>query len=153
MRVFAVGQSPTGVIAIGQIPTGVIAIGQGATGVIAIGQLARGMIAIGQLALGVIAFGQLSIGVLWSGGMLSVGALEGPTLLGAGLFGRWRLRDLRRLRFRSIERREGPRSWVRLAAFVAIGALVWFVALQPLLHDLLREGGILRDEPGPRVLR
>lgn len=156
MRWFAVGQSPTGVVAIGQVPTGVIAIGQGATGVIAIGQLARGVIVFGQLTVGLIAFGQVSVGAVWSGGMLSIGGVGGPSLLGTGLFGRLGLRSLVRLRLGRFEaHRPAPRRRaIAVAVWVVVAALVWFVALGPLLHDLTRVGGILRQAPpGPRVLR
>lgn len=155
MRVFAAGQSPTGIIAIGQVPTGIIAIGQGATGVIAIGQLARGVVAVGQLALGVVAFGQLAVGLAWGGGMLAFGGLEGPTMLGLGAFGRLRLRSLRRLRLREGEYRlrGGRGRWIVHGLWLGVLVLVWFAALDPLLHDITREGGIFRDAPGPRVLR
>jgi hypothetical protein len=155
LRWFAVGQSPTGVIAIGQVPTGLVAIGQGATGVVAIGQLARGVIALGQLAVGVVAFGQVSLGAAWSGGMLSVGGVEGPTLLGTGLFGRLPLTSLLRLRIDDVELRAHPgrARWIAICLWLAIAGLVWITALGPLLHDLTRVGGILRDPPPPRVLR
>jgi hypothetical protein len=137
------------------VPTGVIAIGQGATGVIAIGQLARGIVAFGQLAIGLVAFGQVAAGAVWGGGMLAIGAVEGPSLLGTGLFGRLGFRALTRFRFGQFEPyRPTPRRRA-LAVVIGLGvaALVWFVALAPLLHDLTREGGILRDPQGPRVLR
>lgn len=155
MRWVAVGQSPTGVIAIGQVPTGVVAIGQGATGVIAIGQLARGVVAVGQLAVGVVAFGQLAIGLAWGGGMVAYGGVGGPALLGTETFGTLPLRALLRCRVGAgaYRLRTGRRGWLTIATWFAALALVWFVALHPLWHDLTRDGGILHDEPGDRVLR
>ncbi len=86
--------------------------------------------------------------------MLSVGGVSGPALLGTGLFGNLELRRLLRLQVHrgTYHLRDGRARWITVAAFV-VAALVWFVALQPLLHDLVREGGILREEPKPRVLR
>jgi hypothetical protein len=153
VRWFDAGQFAEGVIAIGQGARGVIAIGQGASGVIAVGQLSRGFIAVGQLALGVLAFGQLAVGLVWAGGMVSVSALRGPSLLGLGALGSWSWRDLRRLRFRAIERRAArPKPW-QIVVLLALAALVWFVGLQPVIHDLVKTDGILDPEPEPRVLR
>lgn len=153
MRWFDAGQFAEGFVAVGQGARGVIAIGQGASGVIAIGQLSRGVIAVGQLALGVFAFGQLAVGLVWAGGMVSVGGLRGPALLGVGLFGKWPWRELRRLRFAAIELRPGRPAWWRIAAMIAVAALVWFVGVQPVIHDIVKDGGILHPEPEPRVLR
>lgn len=153
MRWFDAGQFAEGFVAIGQGARGFIAIGQGASGVIAIGQLSRGVVAFGQLSLGVFAFGQLAVGLVWAGGMVSIAALRGPSLLGLGLFGSWAWRDLRRLRFRAIERRDGRIGWWRYALFAAVAALVWFAGLQPVIHDLVKDGGILDPEPEPRILR
>jgi hypothetical protein len=36
---------------------------------------------------------------------------------------------------------------------LAVTALVWFVGLQPVIHDIVKDGGILDPEPTPRVLR
>jgi hypothetical protein len=138
------------------VPTGVIAIGQGATGVIAIGQLARGVVAFGQLAIGVVAFGQVALGLGWAGGMLSLGGVEGPNLLGTGTFGRLGFRSLVTLRWARFERyRPTGRHWrvLGVVVWLAVGAVVWFGVLAPLIDDLTRQGGILRDPPGPRVLR
>jgi hypothetical protein len=153
VRWFDAGQFAEGVIAVGQGAQGVIAIGQGASGIIAIGQLSRGVIGVGQLALGVFAFGQLAVGLVWAGGMVSIGGLRGPSLLGIGLFGALPWRELRRMRFGAIERRQGRPAWWRAAAMLAVAGLVWFVGLQPVLHDLVKDGGILHPEPTPRVLR
>lgn len=153
MRWFDAGQFAEGFIAVGQGARGVIAIGQAASGVIAVGQLSRGFIAVGQLAVGVFAFGQLAVGLVWAGGMLSISGLSGPSLFGVGLFGTWRWRDLRRLRIRSVERRPGRASWWRIAVMLALTTLVWFVGLEPVIHDLVKTGGILNPEPEPRILR
>ncbi len=145
----AVGQEATGVIAIGQQATGVIAIGQLATGVIAVGQLARGVIVIGQLAVGVVSFGQLAVGLGWVGGMLGAGAVRGPGLLVGGFYGRLGLGDLRRGRLNRVawrERHEMTRPW-RLLAMIVIAAVVVHVAVRPVVHELTRVGGILRDPP------
>lgn len=153
MRWFDAGQFAEGFVAIGQGARGFIAIGQGASGVIAIGQLSRGVIAFGQLSLGVFAFGQLAVGLVWAGGMVSIAALRGPSLLGVGLFGAWPWHDLRRLRFRAIERRPGrPGVW-RIAVMLAVTAVVWFFGVEPVIHDLVKHDGILNPEPEPRVLR
>jgi hypothetical protein len=147
------GQFAEGVFAFGQGARGVVAVGQGASGVIAIGQLSRGVIAFGQLSLGVFAFGQLAVGLVWAGGMVSVAALRGPSLLGVGLFGAWPWRDLRRLRFRAIEWRAGrPGVW-RIAVMLAVAAVVWFFGVEPVIDDLVKRDGILNPEPEPRVLR
>jgi len=149
MRVFAVGQEPTGVIAIGQIPTGIIALGQGATGVIAIGQASRGFIAVGQLAVGVYAFGQLALGVVWAGGQLAIGGTTSVSMLGLGVLGRFV--PWRRASFEP--RRIGSVSGVvwRAFALTVIVAVVAVVALYPVADVILREGGIFRSPP--RVLR
>ena len=153
MRWFDAGQFAEGFVAVGQGARGFIAIGQGASGVIAIGQLSRGVVAVGQLALGVFAFGQLAVGLVWAGGMVSVAALRGPSLLGIGLLGAWPWRDLRRLRFGAIERRPGRPSWWRVVVMLAVTALVWFVGVRPVVHDLVEQDGILHPEPDPRILR
>ena len=148
VRVISFGAEAKGFIAIGQLATGVIAIGQLATGVIAIGQLSRGVFAVGQLSLGVVTFGQLSAGLAWAGGMLGVGGTAGPGVV-FGLLGRLRVRP--RLRFERA--RDLSTLSIGLRAFVAVGvlALVWFVALGPLLHELTKVGGVFRSPP--RVLR
>lgn len=147
MRVISFGAEAKGFIAIGQLATGVIAIGQLATGVIAVGQLSRGVFAVGQLSLGVVTVGQLSAGVAWAGG-IGVGGTAGPGLV-FGLLGRLRIRP--RVQFEPRGNR-APKSIV-LRAIVGAGllALVWFVALGPLLHELTRVGGVFRSPP--RVLR
>jgi len=152
VQFLAIGESPVGVIAIGQVPTGIIAIGQAATGVIAIGQLSRGVIAIGQLALGVFALGQLGIGVAWAGGMLAVGGVRGPAMLGYGAFGRMPLRALLHGRWQFFERRPFEGRRVVLAAacavMVLIAALAWWAAFAPLIHELTRH-----EPQQPRELR
>jgi hypothetical protein len=153
VRWFDAGQYAEGVVAVGQGARGVIAIGQGASGVIAVGQLARGVVAVGQLAIGVFAFGQLAVGLVWAGGMVSFGGLRGPSLLGLGLFGSWRWHDVRRLRWRGVERHAGDVARWRWAVAVALLALVWLVALQPVLADLFGSGGVFDPEPEPRILR
>ena len=148
MRVISFGAEANGFIAIGQLATGVIAIGQLATGVVAIGQLSRGVFAVGQLSVGVVSLGQLSAGLAWAGGMVGIGGTAGPGLV-LGLLGRLRLRP--RVQF---ERARPHRTLsIVLRAFVGVGlvALVWFVALGPLLHELTRVGGVFRSPP--RVLR
>lgn len=153
MRWFDAGQFAEGFVAIGQGARGFIAIGQGASGVIAIGQLSRGVIAVGQLSLGVFAFGQLAVGLVWAGGMVSIAALRGPSLLGVGLFGAWPWRDVRRLRLRAIERRPGrPGAW-RIVVMLAVAALVLLVGVRPVVNDLVKHDGILNPEPEPRILR
>ena len=153
MRVIDVGVQPVGFLAIGQLPTGVIAIGQGATGVVAVGQLARGVIVIGQLAIGIVAFGQLAAAALWAGGMLAVAPIGGPYMLGTGLFGALPLRSLWHGRWSQFVAREmSPRGLgIRLFVLVVIVVGLWFVAIAPLLDDLTRVGGVLRD--APRELR
>jgi hypothetical protein len=147
VRLIAFGAEATGVIAIGQVATGVIAIGQLATGVVAIGQLSRGVLAFGQLSLGMVTAGQLSAGVAWSGG-IGVGGTAGPGLV-FGLAGRLRVRP--RLQFERARMRGGPAIVLRAAIGLALAALVWFVAIGPLLHDLTRVGGVFRAPP--HVLR
>jgi hypothetical protein len=151
VQLIAFGQSPVGVIAIGQVPTGFIAIGQVATGVIAIGQLARGVIAVGQLALGLLAFGQLAVGVGWAGGMLSAGAVRGPSLLGYGAFGDLGLRDLLHGRLRRFEPRPRRRHLMGATLVGLTAALVWFAALGPLIDELRHHDEIEVEQP--RVLR
>ena len=148
MRVISFGAEAKGVIAIGQLATGVIAIGQLATGVIAIGQLSRGVFAVGQASLGVVSVGQLSAGLVWAGGMVGVGGTAGPGLV-FGLLGRLRVRPPRRFE----PARNRSRASVVLRSVVGVGvvALVWFVALGPLLDELTRLGGVFRSPP--RVLR
>ena len=147
MRVIAFGAEPTGFIAIGQVATGVIAIGQMATGVIAIGQLSRGVVAFGQLSLGIVTGGQLSAGVAWSAG-IGVGATAGPGLV-LGLWGRLRVRP--RIQFERAHVRGSAGVVARALVGLALVALVWFVALGPLLHELTRVGGVFRAPP--HVLR
>jgi hypothetical protein len=147
VRLIAFGAEATGVIAIGQLATGVLAIGQLATGVIAIGQLSRGVVAFGQLSLGIVTAGQLSVGVAWAGG-IGVGGTAGPGLV-FGLMGRLRVRP-----HPQFERAQVPRTrgiFVRAVLGLAVAALVWFVAIDPLLHDLTRVGGVFRSPP--HVLR
>ncbi len=155
MKLIAVGQSPVGVIAIGQVPVGVLAIGQGARGVIAIGQLACGVIAFGQLAVGVVAFGQLALGGAWSGGMLALAPIGGPSLIGWGPLGELGMRDLYRLRWQRF--RSAPWSTLRwtiagLTAFAA-AAIVWFGALSPMIDDLRQGDDVEVDVDEPPVLR
>lgn len=86
--------------------------------------------------------------------MVSIAALRGPSLLGVGLFGAWPWHDLRRLRFRAIERRPGrPGVWREFAVMLAVTAVVWFFGVEPVIHDLVKHDGILNPEPEPRVLR
>lgn len=149
MRVFDVGVQPVGFIAIGQLPTGVIAIGQGATGVIAVGQLARGVIVIGQLAIGFAALGQLAVGAVWAGGMVAVAPVGGPYMLGTGLLGRLPFGALRRGRWSQFVARHSSPVGLGIRLFVLVGIVigVWLVAIAPLLHDLIRVGGVFRDPP------
>lgn len=147
MRWFDAGQFAEGVVALGQDARGVLAIGQGATGVIAIGQLSRGVIAVGQLAVGVFAFGQLAVGLAWAGGMVSVGGLKGPALLGFGVFGEWPWSDLRRLRLGGITWSQSTIWWLQPAALITVVVLVWLVCLQPLGSELFGDGGVLREPP------
>ena len=147
MRVIAFGAEATGVVAIGQVATGVIAIGQLATGVIAIGQLSRGVIAFGQLSVGVVTAGQLSAGVAWAGG-IGMGGTAGPGLV-FGLLGRLRLRP--HVQFQRARAGSTPAMIGRLLLGLALAALVGFVAIGPLLHDLTRVGGVFRAPP--HVLR
>lgn len=143
MRVIAFGAEATGVIAIGQLATGVIAIGQVATGVIAIGQLSRGVIAFGQLSVGVVTGGQLSAGLAWAAG-LGVGGTAGPGLV-LGLAGRLRVHPY--VEFRRASARGALPTVMRVLAGLALAALVWFVAVGPLLHELTRVGGVFRSPP------
>jgi hypothetical protein len=143
MRVIAFGAEAKGIIAIGQVATGVVAIGQLATGVIAIGQLSRGVVAFGQLSVGVVTGGQLSAGLAWSGG-LGVGGTAGPGLV-LGLAGRLRVRPYIEFR-RAAVRGKISIAW-RVLAGLALAALVWFVAVGPLLHELTRVGGVFRSPP------
>jgi hypothetical protein len=138
MRLVSVGQEAAGIIAIGQQATGVIAIGQLALGVVAVGQVARGVIAVGQGALGLVAAGQVAGGVLWCPGF-GVGGTSGSRAA-YGLFG-----QLRRRRLIAWVRREPwdspPRwpAWRRaagVAGLVALTALWWFAAAQPLIDGL-----------------
>jgi hypothetical protein len=141
VKLVAVGQAPVGVIAIGQVPVGVLAIGQGARGLIAIGQLACGAIAVGQLAVGLVAFGQLALGGVWSGGMLALAPVGGPSLIGWGPLGQLGLRDLYRLRWGRF--RAAARTPVRItgAAIIAVVAalIVWFGSLSPIVDELRRD--------------
>jgi hypothetical protein len=151
VRLFAAGESPVAVVAVGLAPTGVIAIGEFATGVLAVGQLARGVIVIGQLAVGLVVFGQLAVGAGWAGGQLAIGAFEGPRMVGLGALGKLGLGDLISLRWTRATRYRlvGHRRWVGPLVVLAALALAWFVAFAPLLHDLTRVGGILRESPPP----
>ena len=152
MKLIAFGQAPVGVIAIGQVPVGVLAIGQGARGVIAIGQLSCGVLALGQLAVGVVAFGQLALGGVWSGGMLALAPVGGPSLIGWGPLGELGMRDLSRLRlqrFRAARLSSGRWTIAGLTAIVAV-AIVWFGALSPMIDDL---GGDETEVDRPDVLR
>ena len=143
MRVVDFGAEAKGFIAIGQLATGVVAIGQLATGVIAIGQLSRGVFAIGQLSLGVVTAGQLSGGLAWASG-IGIGGTAGPGLV-LGLLGRLRVRP--RLRFEPAPKRRGVALALRALVGVGLVALVWFVALGPLLDELTRVGGVFRSPP------
>jgi hypothetical protein len=116
--------------------------------VIAIGQLSRGVFAVGQLAVGVVTIGQLSAGLAWAGGMVGVGGTSGPGLV-LGLLGRLRLRP--RLRFEAARNRSALSVVLRSLVGVGVLALVWFVALGPLLHELTKVGGVFRSPP--HVLR
>ena len=149
MRVIDVGVQPVGFVAIGQLPTGVIAIGQGATGVVAVGQLARGVIVLGQLAIGIVALGQLAVGGAWAGGMVAVAPVGGPYMLGTGLFGGLPFSALRHGRWSQFVPRRVSRVslGVRLVVLVLIALGMWFVAIAPLLDDLIRVGGVFRDPP------
>ncbi len=143
MRWFAVGGEPVGVVAIGLAPTGVLAIGQFATGVIAIGQLSRGVIVVGQLAVGVFALGQLAVGAAWAGGMLGLGGTYGLSMLGWGAAGYW-------LPWRpgtlDVKPARSPFTLlVRGLVFVAILALVIYVAVEPVTDAVFNEGGIFRE--------
>jgi hypothetical protein len=149
VRVLAVGSEATGVIAIGQRATGVIAIGQLSTGVIAIGQLSRGVVAIGQLSVGVVAFGQLGLGMVWAGGLVAIAPLDGPRLVGMRLLGRWPFRALRRGRLSGIEWRpssECRKPW-RVVLALACVVLTILIAISPLVRELTRVGGIVRESP------
>jgi hypothetical protein len=136
--IFAVGQQASGFVAIGQEATGVIAIGQLALGVIAIGQLARGVIVAGQLGLGLAAAGQVAGGVLWCPGF-GVGGTSGSRAA-YGLFGRLSRRRLiawvRREPWDSPPRWPAWRRAVGVAGLVALTALWWFAAAQPLIDGL-----------------
>ncbi len=142
---------PVAVIAVGVAPTGVIAIGQLATGVIAVGQLARGVIVVGQLAIGIVTFGQLSLGFAWAGGQLATGAVEGPSQVGVGAFGKLGFSDLTHGRWARFTawRLVGVRRWAAPLIMIGVGCLVWFVALDPLLHELTKVGGVFREPPRP----
>ena len=148
----AVGVQPVGVIAVGANAVGILAIGELETGVVAIGQLARGGLAIGQLALGVISVGQLAVGVGWATGQLGMAATSGAGIVFGPL---GRVYALPLLGPRGERRwvrhpRAGP-AWSGVAALVVLvlGALWWFAAGLPLLHELTRTGGILVDAPRP----
>jgi hypothetical protein len=152
VRVVDVGVQPVGLIAVGANATGFIAVGQLATGVIAIGQLARGGIVIGQLSLGIITIGQLSLGVGWSAGMVGIGGTSGPGLI-FGALGRL---YLTRLGGRHEHRLDNaPASAfgivVALITLALLAALWWITAGNSLMHELTRQGGILRSPP--HVLR
>ncbi|MCJ7726783.1 MAG: hypothetical protein MUP76_10405 [Acidimicrobiia bacterium] len=145
MKLLDVGVEPVGVVAIGVLPRGVLAIGPMATGVIAIGQVARGFIAIGQLALGVIVIGQLGVGMWWASAQLALAPIGGPAMLRIAPYGT--LYPGRRRRGEEDWRNRGPEynGWRRLAAIlfvIAIGALVWFVAIIPVRDLLFGPGGV-----------
>ena len=148
MQFFSVGVQPVGFIAIGALPTGVIALGQGATGVVAVGQLARGVVAIGQLSLGVFALGQLAAGAVWAGGQLAIGGTQGLAMLGVGLVGDW----LPWRRQAPVIRPARSPWTVALRAGVLAGlvALVAWLALVPVVHALVRPGGVFVPLPGMR---
>ncbi len=141
------GAEPVGFIAIGQVATGVIAIGQLATGVVAIGQLARGVVTVGQLTVGVVSFGQVAVGLAWAAGLLGLAPVAPGWPTSPALLGRLRLGDVVRGRWRAIERR--PVRWWAVAVSLAAAALVVGVSLVPLVHDLVRVGGVFRDRPAP----
>jgi hypothetical protein len=143
VRVIAFGAEAKGIVAIGQLATGVVAIGQVATGVIAIGQLSRGVVAFGQLSVGIVTGGQLSAGLAWAGG-LGVGGSAGPGLI-LGLAGRLRVHPY--VEFRRARVRGKVSIVMRVVAGLALAALVWFVAVGPLLHELTRVGGVFRSPP------
>jgi hypothetical protein len=83
----------------------------------------------------------------WAGG-IGVGGTAGPGLV-LGLLGRLRLRP--RLQFERVQVRRRRAVAVRVLVGVGLVALVWFVVLAPLVHDLTRVGGVFRSPP--RVLR
>lgn len=151
MKLVAVGQEPVGFLAVGQVATGVIAIGQVATGVVALGQVARGVVAVGQLAVGVVSFGQVGVGMLWSAGLLGLAPVTPGWSTSPALAAKLGLRDLVRGRWRRVEwrRRTGGRAVLAALGVVAAAAVVVGVALLPLLDDLTRVGGILREAPRP----
>lgn len=148
MRVVDVGASPVGLIAIGANATGVIAVGQLATGVVAVGQLARGGLVVGQLSLGIATIGQLSLGVGWSAGMVGVGGTSGPGFV-FGALGRLYLTRLGGKGGRALD--NSPTSafgWVvAIVTVVLVAALWWIAAGNSLVHDLTRQGGVLRSPP------
>ena len=152
MRILDVGVSPVGVVAIGLNATGVVAVGELATGVIAVGQLARGGLAIGQLALGVASVGQLAVGLGWATGQLGIAATSGAGII-FGPLGRLYALPLlgRRGNRRWIPHPRAGLAWFGVAALVVLvlGALWWFAAGGPLVHELTRTGGILVDAPRP----
>lgn len=145
MKLVAVGVEPVGFLAIGVMARGVIAIGPLATGGLAIGQLARGFISIGQLSIGVAAFGQLAVGMWWAGGQLALAPTGGPAMLRLAPYGR--VHPLRWLRGDEEWRTPGPertgwRSVASIVFVVAVGVLVWFVAVDPARDALWGPGGV-----------
>jgi hypothetical protein len=76
--------------------------------------------------------------------MVGVGGTAGPGLV-FGLLGRLRVRP--RLQFEPARNRS--KVSIGLRAFVGLGvlALVWFVAVGPVLHELTRLGGVFRSPP------
>lgn len=153
MRIVDVGVHPVGFIAVGANATGVVAVGQLATGVVAIGQLARGGIVIGQLSLGLITIGQLSLGVGWSAGMVGVGGTSGPGLI-FGALGRLYLTRLGGAHDgHRLDNTPASAFGIVVAVITValLAALWWITAGNSLVHELTRQGGILRSPP--HVLR
>jgi hypothetical protein len=66
-----------------------------------------------------------------------------------GLLGRLRVRP--RVQFQRARVGGAPAIVGRVVLGLALAALVWFVAIGPLLHELTRVGGVLRSPP--HVLR
>jgi hypothetical protein len=134
MKLVAVGVEPAGFLAVGVMPRGVIAIGPLATGGLAIGQLARGFIAVGQLSVGVLAIGQLAVGMWWASGQLALAPTGGPAMLRLAPYGV--VRPIKWIRGYEDWRTPGPerhgwRSVASLLFVIAVGVLVWFVAVVP----------------------
>ena len=145
MKLVAVGVEPVGFLAIGVMPRGVIALGPLATGGLAIGQLARGFVSIGQLSVGVVAIGQLAVGMWWASGQLALAPTGGPSMLRIAPYGvvrpiRW-VKGYEDWRIAGPER-SGWKSVASLFFVIAIGALVWFVAVVPARDALFGSGGV-----------